>query len=375
MQAVQVCDRCHDVSAKSRPIHFARRAHKSQFPGGPHAVSSAPPRCDRLRAAVQELDAVEVGRLRNVVTFFETYADEVALSNVVPVSANPLDRWIVARLAETRDEIERSMEEYRIDRAIRPFGIFVDDLSTWYLRRSRERMKDDADETDRAAAVATTRFVLVEFSKLLAPFAPYLADDVYLRVVGVAGKESVHLESWPTKEAYADDVAVRSAMDQARTLVTAGLEARVRAKAKVRQPLAKVSVSEKLYPALADAALAEIVRDELNVKALELSATVEDVELDTVITDDLRREGLARDLIRAIQSARKESGLSPVDRAAVVVNCADELWSDIHNLLDSVKEATRADSIERSAETQVHEASVGDATISTSVTRSDVPRP
>jgi isoleucyl-tRNA synthetase len=323
---------------------------------------------------VDEVQKKVIGRLRNVVTFFETYADEVALSNVVPASANRLDRWIVARLAETRDEIERSMEEYRIDRAVRPFGIFVDDLSTWYLRRSRERMKDDADETDRAAAVATTRFVLVEFSKLLAPFAPYLADDVYLRVVGSAGKESVHLESWPTKEAYADDVAVRSAMDQARTLVTAGLEARVRAKAKVRQPLAKVTANEKAYPALADAALAEIVRDELNVKALELSATVEDVELDTVITDDLRREGLARDLIRAIQSARKDSGLSPVDRAAVLVNVSDELWADLAQSLSVVRDATRADSLDRSTETLAHEASVGDVTISTSVTRSDVSR-
>jgi isoleucyl-tRNA synthetase len=163
-------------------------------------------------------------------------------------------------------------------------------------------------------------------------------------------------------------------MDQARTLVTAGLEARVRAKAKVRQPLAKVTANEKAYPALADAALAEIVRDELNVKALELSATVEDVELDTVITDDLRREGLARDLIRAIQSARKDSGLSPVDRAAVLVNVSDELWADLAQSLSVVRDATRADSLDRSTETLAHEASVGDVTISTSVTRSDVSR-
>ena len=115
--------------------------------------------------------------------------------------------------------------------------------------------------------------------------------------------------------------------------------------------------------------------DELNVKAIELSDAVANVELDLAITDDLRREGLARDFVRAVQSARKDAGLAPADRAVVRVCADDALWSDLESGVDVIRRATRADVFERVAEPQQVSAPVGDATATISVVRSDVSRP
>ena len=96
---------------------------------------------------------------------------------------NILDQWIISRLNELNSEVTDGMEKYELDKATRPFADFIDDLSTWYLRRSRDRFKSAGgdDESDKVAALATTRLVLLELSKLLAPFMPFVAEDIYMR--------------------------------------------------------------------------------------------------------------------------------------------------------------------------------------------------
>lgn len=271
---------------------------------------------------VDEVQKKIIGRLRNVVSFYEMYANDVDKALTIEAcriaaweSTNVLDQWILARLAQDEHEITTAMEEYRIDRAVRPFALFVDDISTWYLRRSRERCKEDGE--DRDLAMATLRFVLATTAKLLAPYMPFLAEDIYLRVTHEQEEESVHLETWPSLESFEED-GVLEAMAQAREVVSLGLEARAQAGVKVRQPLAKLEISQLKYPKLAQSQYAQIIADELNVKEVVLGAT-ESVALDTTITDTLKHEGWVREVTRAVQGARKEAGLLPDDR--ITLSC------------------------------------------------------
>jgi isoleucyl-tRNA synthetase len=293
--------------------------------------------------------------------------------SAVPVPQNVLDKWIIALLIQLRNEVTSAMDAYRIDKAVRPFAQFVDDLSTWYVRRSRDRYKDESDPADAASARNVTKYVLLECSKLLAPFMPFLAEDVYLRVSKAGDTDSVHLLSWPEYQDDAD-AAVLAAMEQTRAAVSVGLEVRAKAGVKVRQPLASVTVP-KTYDALSDAAYADIAKDELNVKELVVSNTAESVSLDLTITDDLRKEGLARDFIRAIQSARKTAGMIPSDTVTVLACVpSDALWNVLESSLADVRKVTRASSIARTPEAQFAEAAIGGEACTISVERADVSR-
>lgn len=321
---------------------------------------------------VDEIQKKIVGRLRNVVTFYETYASMAKeVSGEAPQSFNILDTWVVSLLIALRNDVTVAMEEYRIDRATRPFMQFVDDLSTWYVRRSRDRFKDDADTVDAQSAATTLRFVLVELSKLLAPFMPYLAEDVYLRVSGAGETDSVHLCAWPEYAATVD-TAVLENMAKVREAVSLGLEVRAKAGAKVRQPLASAQVSKEKFAALSDSVYADIAKDELNVKEVSV-ADVDGVALDLEITDDLRKEGLARDLVRAIQSARKVVGMVPSDTVVVSAYIPDDsLWNDLESLQSEITKATRANALTRVLTPQAVEASIGTVACSISVERADV---
>ena len=267
---------------------------------------------------VDEVAKKHIGRLMNVVTFYEMYADgvkdlESGKANIV--STNPLDLWILARLAELTGEVTAGMEKYELDRATRPFMDFVDDLSTWYIRRSRDRLKGDG--TDKVAALATTRIVLLETAKLLAPFMPFTAEDIYLRLKAFVPteKESVHLETWPVATTF--NAKLLNEMKEVRRIASLALEARMKAKINVRQPLAKLTVKgTAIAPELA-----AIILDEINVKEIAFNETAAtDVELDTVLTPELKEEGTVREFIRVIQDLRKEKGLTIQDRAILTID-------------------------------------------------------
>ena len=231
-------------------------------------------------------------------------------------SENPLDQWILARLAEITREMSQSFDAYELDRAVKPVALFIDDLSTWYIRRSRDRFKSD-DTADRAHAIETTRTVLLELSKLLAPVMPFLAEHLYGRVGGE--KESVHLEAWPV--ATEPNTQILKAMFGVRNIVSLALEARAKAGIKVRQPLALVTVRGDAL----DDTLALIIADELNVKKVKWSNELTaEIEIDTVITPELKREGQFRELLRAVQGLRKESNLEPSDIITLRIKTTDE---------------------------------------------------
>jgi len=248
-------------------------------------------------------------------------------------SLNILDQWIVARLEELTALTTEKLDAYKLLEPVRAMRDFIDDLSTWYLRRSRERLKEGDEE-----AVATLRYVLLTLAKLMAPFAPFAAEDIWLRLRTGEEDESVHLASWPEPEKHeARDSKhetnskheIRStkkedllgAMQKTREIVSLALEQRARAAIKVRQPLASLRLQTTNYKLTTE--FLELVKDEVNVREViydENLATP--VELDTTLTPELKQEGELRDLMRAVQDLRKEKGLQAQEQIVLTLPVA-----------------------------------------------------
>lgn len=275
-------------------------------------------------------------RVMNVLSFYELYSAEAP--EVRSVHTNPLDHWILARLAELGIEMTGALDRYELDRAVNPIGLFVDDLSTWYIRRSRDRFKSD-EPKERAEALSTTRVVLLEFSKLLAPVMPFLAEHIYERIAGA--KESVHLDSWPSfGEPNYSDLA---SMAEVRRVVSLALEARAKAGIKVRQPLAKLTVKDTLLVGKKE--LMDIILDELNVEEVVVETGELAIELDTNITPELKRKGQYRELLRSVQELRKQTGLTPSDVVALLVQTNDDGHALVEEFSAELKKASLLKSI------------------------------
>ncbi len=282
-----------------------------------YLLSSPAVRASDLAFTEKGLDEVTkklTMRLQNVYSFYEMYRAGSDFTDAdIGKSKNILDEWITARLVELCETVTVGLENYELDRAARPLLDFVDDLSTWYLRRSRDRFKGE-DKHDRAYALQTIHVTLREFSKLLAPFMPFLAEDMYKKVTQDKEVESVHLVEWPSYDVKLDKNLLDS-MATVRKVVSLGLEVRARAGIKVRQPLAAVFLKTKISEELAS-----LITDELNVKKVEYKPDqTNEVEIDTNITDELKREGYARDIIRFVQDMRKKAGLMPEDEIILTI--------------------------------------------------------
>lgn len=266
---------------------------------------------------VDEVMKKNIMRLGNVYSFYEMYADKTVAAS--DASTNILDRWVLARLEELVSEVTKGMDNYELDRAARPIADFIDDLSTWFLRRSRDRFKSE-DVADKNNAIATTRFILREFAKVIAPFMPFTAEDIFRKVKSEKDSESVHLEKWPEVKKF--NGGVLSDMTEVRKTVTLGLEVRAKSSLKVRQPLASVTIKNQTL--FGKTELSELIKDELNVKEVKFDKEqAEEVVLDTVITPELKLEGQARELIRTIQELRKKEKLNPTDVVSLVVETGD----------------------------------------------------
>ncbi|MEI8062069.1 MAG: class I tRNA ligase family protein [bacterium] len=293
-------------------------------------AQSSAVRSEEVKFSEKSLDEVNKKvflRLSNIVTFYETYKGEISdLKFDRPTSTKHiLDAWILARLDETLGNVTRYLDNYELDKASRPIADFIDDMSTWYLRRSRDRFKSD-DIKDKESVIATTGFVLYTLSLILAPIAPFFAEDLYLNLTRGEALDSVHLESWPVSET--PDQTVIENTRHLRSVVEKALALRSKAGMKVRQPLASLSLDSTMYPLFKAGDYADILKDEINVKDVLLITMPDDVEnpdkikLDTHLTEDLTNEGRVRELTRAIQELRKKSGLSAGDQ--IVLQIATE---------------------------------------------------
>ena len=279
--------------------------------------------------------------LMNIMSFYELYRDTQAEEKEFKFEhLNVLDSWIITRLFMLTKEITEGLDNYKFVEPARAIRDFIDDFSTWYLRRSRDRLKDGDLQ-----AKQVFYFVLMRLSKLLAPFAPFAAEELFqkLRHDG-RDAESVHLTQWPdffidTEKSH----IVIDKMKEVRQLVTLGLEARQKANVKVRQPLSTLFISQS---DLSNDYL-DIVKDELNVKQVLVKDTLQlgAVELDTEITDSLRDEGDMRDLIRQIQDMRKSADLMPSDRVIVYLEITEPQWFSNNELNNELLSTVGAESI------------------------------
>jgi isoleucyl-tRNA synthetase len=294
---------------------------------------------------------------------------------------NPLDQWIISRVHQLIHEIETNMDEYDIPNATSPILPFLDDASNWYVRRSRRRFWKSDDDKDKWSAYATLHYVLVRLSQALAPFVPFMAEELYRKLTG---GESVHLTDWP-KVGHANEL-VLDRMARTRQIIEAGLGLRMQkdenqVQIKVRQPLSRISYAgEKL-----DAFYESIIAEEVNVKSVEhvtdLEArlatydTIEGkinadtwVELSKEITPELRREGLAREVIRHIQSARKSAGLNIDDRIKLALQTTNnELQAAIHEYSTLIELETLAASVDGQISSHVSEATIEGSSLEISI--------
>ncbi len=278
---------------------------------------------------VQEIANKIIGRLQNVVSFYELYRDTELETRVATPSQNVLDIWITSRLSQVANEVTHGMEAYDMAEATRPIELFVDDLSTWYLRRSRDRIKDGDQE-----AKQTLYVVLKTMAQLLAPFTPFTAEDIWQRLKTANDAESVHLTTWPEMEFVAvDDVLV--SMQTTRALCASGHMLRQKSGIPVRQPLATFFMPDTL-----GATYQEIIKDELNVKAL---AEGPETTFDTVITPELKLEGDYRELVREVQDLRKKEGLTPSDQITIVLPKTNEVM--VTTFMDDFKKTVQAEQV------------------------------
>ena len=299
-----------------------------------YLLSSPVVRGEELRFSERGVDEVAkkvFSRLDNVLAFYLLYASSVKGQRSKVKSSNVLDQWITARLNQLIAEVTRALEHYELDKATRPIGEFIDDLSTWYLRRSRERIKSDVLE-EREAALGTLGFVLRELSKVMAPFTPFFAEHLYQSITDTnilmgtndtnsANKtKSVHLEDWPSGGKV--DEELLKEMDEVRKIVSLGLEARAKANIKGRQPLSTLRVRNHESRIMNHESLS-LIKDEVNVRAVIFDNTLQnEVELDTSLTSELKDEGAYRELVRFVQDMRKRQGFTAGAFAVLSVGAA-----------------------------------------------------
>lgn len=256
----------------------------------------------------------------NVYDFFTMYAEvdgwEFKGDKLVAPAKleNPLDAWIVARLYQLRDEVTDGMEKYNLPAATAGILPFIDDLSNWFVRRSRRRFWKSESGEDKAEAYVTLHFVLSYLALVMAPFTPFLSEELWQNMMG---GESVHLMDWPKAGKVDEDALAK--MAECRAVITEGLALRMErndeyGQIKVRQPLASLTYGGEQL----DEFYEQIIADEVNVKKVVHG---KGLALDKKLTDELREEGFVRELIRFVQAARKNAALNVDDRIKLSVSC------------------------------------------------------
>ena len=287
--------------------------------------------------------------LWNCYKYFTDYANifnwscEVEGPNAKKENLKVLDKWILARLTELVLELNKTYEAYDTTTSVKLIREFVvNDFSTWYIRRNRDRIANNDNEMDRGVCFSVMYGVLVSLSKVMAPLAPFISEEIFRNLVGA---DSVHLENFPAGDKNFLDKDLIANMTVVRQTVEIGHSKRKENSLKLRQPLASVTYSaETKLPE----ELEEIIKEELNVKSVEYKKAADlSVELDMNLTDDLKKEGEAREIIRNVQKLRKEQGLTLNDS----INLTLPTWPK--EFAELIQKSTHASSLAEGSEIKI----------------------
>ncbi len=314
--------------------------------------------------SLQDKDVGDVARklsmIWNMYDFFTMYAevDGWEFDPKKPFSLNPadlenpLDKWIVSRVHQLNEHLTKHMDDYNLPLALSEVLPFIEDASNWYVRRSRRRFWKSEDDTDKNNAYRTLHYVLMKLAVLLAPFTPFLAEELYQKLGG--GHESVHLLDWPTD--YSVDELELKKMFIIRDAVNGALSKRATLGIKIRQPLQSLTLTlEGTFRKLDFTDdYVEILKEEINVKEVSVvKSKVElmgveglaTVELDSNITTELKREGLMREVIRHVQAARKDAGLNVDDRIKLSLSAEGDPGEAVREHSDTIANETLATAV------------------------------
>jgi len=310
-----------------------------------YLMSSPVVKAENIRFAEKDVDEVSkkfVNILRNVTSFYALYKEHD--DGREALGAHVLDRWILAKLNETLEAESDAMNAYDLSLAARSIQSFATDLSTWYVRRSRDRMKSAGE--DRAEAVATLRSVLDTLSKMIAPFTPFLAEVIYQEINGeflaTKNRLSVHLEDWPDTGTI--DKMLLEEMGQARAIVSRALEIREESGRPVKQVLDSMTIS--VPTGEIDSEIIKVILEEVNIKRATVLKGELKVDLDLDLSPKLIREGMARDITRRVNQLRKEAGKTIQDRIDLKIwSASAEVKQMFEDHRDTIKEATLSSSI------------------------------
>ncbi len=279
----------------------------------------------------------------NVRTFYELFGKDNKKIDEQN-STHILDRWIISKTNKLIKNVTHALDDYDTLKSGQEISQFIDDLSTWYVRRSRDRFKSE-NKKEREEAIHTLAFALHNLAKVMAPVTPFIAEEIYSVFKHANPKlpESVHLTDWPNFDNEIINERLEHDMEQVREVVSMALEKRESAKIPVRQALAKLTVVGvelgKEY--------GEIIKEELNVKEVQFKAGKEiSVELDTTITKELLLEGVVREFVRKVNDYRKEQGLTIHDKITLHIQTGESVFTEALKKHEAdIKKAVQASTI------------------------------
>jgi len=280
------------------------------------------------------------GTLLNSFIFLQTYKDKDFKPRQIK-SNHILDKWIISRFNGLSEKVINNLEKYDVVSAARLIEGFVDEFSNWYIRRSRTRLQKPKDKREKEEVSQTLYWILFKLSKLIAPFTPFISEEIYQNLKTTKDVQSVHLCSYPKSDKKQINSRLESKMDKVREIAAIALAKRAEAGIKVRQPLGQLAINNKQIAA--DKELVNLIQEEVNIKKVVFG---KEIKLDTKLTAELKAAGVIRDLIRLVQGMRKDGDLKPGDKIYLRYSTSLTLNKLIQKQTPEIKKEVSAAQIE-----------------------------